>query len=123
LVGFAGLFACVMALPFTSGFWIPALLGVVLSGCAAAAFSACAIVLADLGGPSGRGGAMGIYSLTVYLGQATGPAIVGVLIQRSGFQVGFIAAAAAGITLLVAGFVAVAAFRGAWRLDQARPVP
>ena len=66
---------------------------------------------------------MGIYSLTVYLGQATGPAIVGVLIQRSGFQIGFIVAAAIGMALLAAGFIAIEASGGIRRLDRARSVP
>jgi MFS family permease len=118
-VGLLGLFGAVAAIPFTSGFWTPAVVAMVGVGCGAAAFSACSIVLAATAGPTGRGAAMGLYSLVVYLGQALGPAVMGSLIQRSGFQIGFAAAAALGLLLLGASLLGVQA----WPVNRSRTLP
>ena len=92
-------------LPHLRGFWVPALLLLVIVPMIATAFIAIGIVFVQMAAADSRGTAMGVYSTVLFLGLGAGPALFAPLMDRS-YVVGFTACAVlgallAGLSLLV----------------------
>jgi predicted MFS family arabinose efflux permease len=98
-IGTAAYAIAVLALPHSTGFWIPTLLLVVGVPFIATAFVALSVSFSTLGPESGRGTAMGFYGAVLFGGLAAGPAIFGVVMQRAGYTAGFSACAITAVAL------------------------
>jgi MFS family permease len=104
-IGAFGAAAMLLILPFTYGFWLPALL--IFLG---APFVSAGIVAGNHGfnqaaaGAAG-GAALGVYTAISFGGQGIGGPLFGPLIQYHGWQVGFTIAALVTAGLALAGLV------------------
>jgi MFS family permease len=108
-IGALGGAAMLLFLPFTYGFWLPALL--IFLG---APFVSAAIVAGNHGfsqavsgavGGAAGGAAMGVYTAISFGGQGLGGPLFGPLIQYHGWQVGFTTAALVTAILALAALV------------------
>ncbi len=92
----------ILALPHSSGFWVPTLLLVLGVPFLATAFIALSVSFSTLGAESGRGTAMGFYGAVLFGGLAAGPAIFGVIMQGAGYTAGFSACAVTAVAFCAA---------------------
>lgn len=93
-------FALTMAvLPNLHGFWQPTVLLSLTVPLMAVGFVACGVGFARIAPEGARGVAMGVYTAVLFLGLGLGPALFAPVIERSGYQTGFVLAAIAGTLL------------------------
>jgi MFS family permease len=106
IAGLAIYAVAVAVLPHLTGFWAPALLLGLTVPALATAFIAISVAWVDISSPSSRGVAMGLYGSVLYFGLGFGTLVMGVVMDRQGYTVGFTVTAIAGMAL--AGLTALA---------------
>jgi MFS family permease len=100
VAGTSGYAIVVAILPHLHGFIGPVLLLSLGVPMLATAFIALNVAFADLATAETRGLTMGVNGLMLYLGLGAGPALLGPVMERSGYTAGFTACAVAVIVIM-----------------------
>ena len=102
VAGTSGYAIAVAVLPHLHGFWAPALVLSLAVPLLATSFIALNVAFADLATQETRGLTMGVNALMLYLGLGAGPALLGPVMEGSGYIAGFTACAVIVILMMVA---------------------
>ncbi len=113
VVGLGCYAVSVAVLPHAAGFWETTLLLALSVPILATVYIALGVVFSGLSTADTRGVAMGVYGTMLFLGLGFGPAVFGVVMERSGYLAGFTACAVTGVLM--------AALTAALRSERLRP--